>query len=667
MTNPDYLCQLAPSTGRVVPPRAHLISDAPSIDLSGRWEFRWSPNASASEGAADAAWDSIDVPSHWVLQGRPEWGRPAYTNVLYPFPLDPPNVPDENPTGRYRVRFDLPTEWAQRRVLLRFAGVESIAAVRLNGAEVGVVRGSRLTTEFDVTEVAHSGSNLLEVTVHQWSAMTYLEDQDQWWLPGIFREVTLQSRPAGCLDDVWLRADFDPSTGQGTLIPEIVAAADAYPVTVSCPELGVAVEFATAAEVAPIPVGVVEPWSADQPRLYPVSVSASGERVTLRAGFRRIEIRGSDWLVNGRRLRLRGVNRHEYHPDLGRVFDAAEARAGLLLMKQHNINAIRTSHYPPHPDFLAMADELGFWVVLECDLETHGFVVADWRDNPGDDPAWRECLVDRAQRTVERDKNHPSVICWSLGNESHTGANLAAMAAWIKRRDPERPIHYEPDFAGAYTDVISRMYPPVEELEDLAAGIGDNQSGIPGRAAVLRQRPFVLCEYAHAMGNGPGGFVEYERLFEAGSNVHGGFVWEWRDHGLRTHTADGVEYFGYGGDFGEPLHDSNFVCDGLVLSDGTPSPALAEFAAVVSPIKLVIEDDQVWLANLRHAGDTSDLEVVWRHSVSGYEVAAGSLALVAGVGDSASAALPAVDLSAPGEHWLTVSAQLIEDASWAAA
>ena len=668
------ITSFAPGSGRRVPPRARLASSAPELDLSGQWRFRFSERPElAPEGAAavdfdDAQWDTIPVPGHWVLQGRDDWGKPAYTNVNFPFPVDVPNVPDENPTGDYRVAFDLPADFAGQRVYLRFDGVESLAIASLNGTEVGVVRGSRLAQELDVTEQVVEGRNVLHVRVHQWSAATYLEDQDQWWLPGIFRPVTLLARPEAGIEDVWLRADFDPETGEGALIPEIRAGADAYPITIRVPELDLEVEFEDAAALTPIWLADIQPWSADRPRLYDVEVANAAETRSLRVGFRRVEIVGHEWRVNGKKLRLRGVNRHEYDPDHGRVFDADKVREQMHLMKRHNINAIRTSHYPPHTDFFGLADEIGFWVIDECDLETHGFEAGGWVDNPSDDPRWRDALLDRVERYFERDKNHPSIICWSLGNESWTGQNLAAMAGWLHRRDPERPVHYEGDFEGAYTDIVSRMYATVEEMEDMSAGTGNNMWASPGRNAELSTRPMILCEYVHAMGNGAGAIAEYEERFDTLPQWHGGFVWEWRDHGLRSETEDGREFFAYGGDFGEPLHDGSFVCDGLLLSDGTPTPMLGELASVVSPIKLDLGPDELTVENRRHDGDTSDLTFRWRDEVDGEEVASGELEVRAvEPGELVSVGLPPFERRRQGELWRTVEAVTAADVAWAAA
>jgi len=472
-----YLEDFAPGRGRRSHPRAWLDTDAPQLSLNGQWRFRWSPVAYGLDESAvapdfdDRDWDEIPVPSHWVLHGNGEYGGPIYTNVQFPFPIDPPYVPDENPTGDHRRDFELPEDWDVERVLLRFDGAESIYRVWLNGDEVGVGTGSRLVQEFDVTGLVRPGRNVILVRVHQWSPGSYLEDQDLWWLPGIFRDVTVLGRARGSLDDLWLRTRY-ASDGTGSLEPEIVAEDAAFPVTVEIEELGVSRTFASPAEVARLSVGQVEPWSAEVPRLYDARVRSAGETVRLRLGFRTVRIDGDQLRVNGRQVIFRGMNRHETHPDRGRVFESDHARADLVRMKQHNVNAIRTSHYPPHPRLLDLADELGLWVILECDLETHGFVFTAWQDNPSDDQRWATAYLDRIQRTVERDKNHPSVIIWSLGNESGTGTNLAQMAHWVRRRDPERPVHYEGDYTCAYTDLYSRMYPNFVETEAIGSETG---------------------------------------------------------------------------------------------------------------------------------------------------------------------------------------------------
>ncbi|WP_426624302.1 glycoside hydrolase family 2 TIM barrel-domain containing protein [Leifsonia sp. McL0607] len=676
MPSPALLPDTAPACGALRAPRSWLHSDAPSLSLNGEWRFRLSPTAElpddvASPSLDDRDWDTLPVPAHWVLHGDGRYGRPIYTNVQFPFPIEPPFVPDENPTGDYRRRFDLPTAWPDdARIVLRFDGVESLYRVWVNGAEVGSASGSRLAHEFDVTGLVHESDNLLSVRVHQWSAASYLEDQDQWWLPGIFRDVTLSARPADGLEDVWLRAAF--ADGRGTVEPEVTATAEAFPVTLRLPELGVEVVWASPADIAPVTVGAVDPWSAESPRLYDATVASRGETVSLRLGFRTVEIRGDRLLVNGRRVVFHGMNRHETHPERGRVFDEEHAKADLMRMKQFNVNAIRTSHYPPHPRLLDLADELGFWVILECDLETHGFERAGWRDNPSDDPRWRDAYLDRIRRTLERDKNHPAIVMWSLGNESGTGANLAAMSAWAHDRDPERPVHYEGDHTGEYTDVYSRMYSSVPETEQIGTdgSLAPLLNCTPAQGARQRTKPFLLCEYAHAMGNGPGALDQYEALVDALPRLHGGFVWEWRDHGILTRTAEGTPFYAYGGDFDEVVHDGNFVMDGMVLSNDVPTPGLHEFAAVAQPLAFTFPHDghDVLVTNRRHSASTADLILRWRVEHDGREAASGVLdAPVVGAGDSARAPLPVIPVADEAETWFTVEAALAEAAAWAPA
>ncbi|SDU60458.1 glycoside hydrolase family 2 TIM barrel-domain containing protein [Jiangella alkaliphila] len=628
----------APSEG-TLPPRAAFASDAPVLSLNGAWRFRWSPSVhEVAEGFEepwfdDSAWAILPVPSHWQLHG---YGAPWYTNSPYPFPVDPPHVPDENPTGEYRLTFRAPS-WSGRTIL-RFDGVDSFFTVWLDGHRLGWATGSRLPSEFDVTELVRPGADhVLAVRVHQWSAGSYLEDQDMWWLSGIFRDVSLVARPVGSADDFAVHADYDG--GLGTLRVDVDGAA-----RVLVPSLGV--DAAAGEEIA---VGPVEPWSAESPRLYDGELVTESERIRLRIGFRRVEIRDGVLTVNGTRVLFRGVNRHEFHPDRGRAVTRQDMLDDVLLMKRHNLTAVRTSHYPPHPYFLELCDEYGLYVVDECDVETHGFVYEDWRGNPSGDERWRPAYLDRMARMVERDKNHPSVIMWSLGNEAGAGANLAAMYAWAKERDPSRPVHYEGD--PSCSDVYSRMYASHAEVDEIGRGEG---------------KPFVLCEYAHAMGNGPGGLRDYQDLFERHERCQGGFVWEWIDHGIRTRDASGREYYGYGGDFGERFHGGNFVADGLVFPDRTPSPGLVELKKVVEPLRLTW-GERLIVANLHEVLDTSRYAFRWTLTDDGAEVASGTLAVpVVAAGGQVDVELPALPETA-GEGWLTVSAVLAADTPWAAA
>ncbi|HEX9338078.1 MAG TPA: glycoside hydrolase family 2 TIM barrel-domain containing protein, partial [Pseudonocardiaceae bacterium] len=627
-------------------------SDAPALVLDGDWRFRLFPTAAGSGDPAvdDADWETLPVPAHWQLHGH---GRPAYTNVAYPFPIDPPHVPDDNPTGEYRREFTLPADWPDGDTVLRFDGVDSCFRVWLNGTELGHAKGSRLPAEFAAVGLK-AGSNTVAVRVHQWSAGSYLEDQDMWWLSGIFRSVTLLARPIGGLSDHFVHADYDHTTGAGTLRVDTDR-----PALLSVPELGL--DAVPANETQHI--ARVRPWSAEDPYRYDGTLHTAGERIAIRIGFRTIAVADGRLTVNGRPVLLRGVNRHEWHPEHGRAVPYETMLADVLLMKRHNINAVRTSHYPPHPHFLDLCDEYGLWVVDECDLETHGFQFVNWRRNPSDDPMWTDALLDRMRRMVERDKNHPSVILWSLGNESGTGRNLAAMAEWAHERDPSRPLHYEGDWNCTYTDVYSRMYHPHADVEEIGRSVEPPPEDATADAH-RRTLPFVLCEYAHAMGNGPGGLTEYQELFEQYPRCAGGFVWEWIDHGIpRPATGD----YAYGGDFGEPLHDGHFVIDGLVFPDRTPSPGLLEFKKVIEPVRIDVTDDTVRITNGYDMADTAHLTFEWSVATEGVPVDSGVLDVpLLAAGESVALPLPKMR-PGEGETWLTVRAVLGEDTAWAPA
>ena len=639
-----------------IAPRARFSTDAPLLSLNGDWRFRLSPSASAApqefaaEQLDDGDWTTIPVPSSWPMQGH---GAPAYTNTRFPFPIDPPAVPDENPVGDFRRTFTWEAD--DTAAVLRLDGVDAQGDVRLNGVPLGITAGSRLVHEFDVTGVLRRGVNTVAVRVVQWAATSYLEDQDMWWLPGIFRDVAVQATPAGGLQDIAVRADLV----DGVPVLRVDAETrDGAVATVDVSTFGLS-GLATGAE-HPIPDAPL--WTAETPDLVELTVTTGHETATLRVGFRTISIEDAQLKVNGRRIRFRGVNRHEHHPDLGRVVPPEVLRAELLLMKQHNINAIRTSHYPPHPDMPGLADELGFWLIDECDLETHGFVHVDWRGNPSDDAAWEPAYLDRMHRTVQRDRNHPSVILWSLGNEAGTGRNLAAAARLAKALDPSRPLHYEGDWSSTSVDVYSRMYAHQDEVEAIGR---QAEEPLANAAADAHRRalPFLLCEYAHAMGNGPGGMSEYETSFRRFPRTQGGFVWEWLEHGIRRHTADGREFYAYGGDFGEPIHDGNFVADGLVDADRRPRPGLLDYKKVVEPVELVVAADRSSVA-VTNRHDFVGLE----HLVVGWRLDDGPetpLAVpVVGPGDAAQVVLPE---SARGAGVLTIAATLAAATAWAPA
>lgn len=638
-----------------LPPRGSLDSDAPVIALDGQWRFRLVAGPGhATVGAEqpdfdDSGWALLPVPAHWQLHGH---GVPVYTNVRYPFPVDPPHVPDENPTGEYRTRVELPVGWIGERVLLRFGGVDGTFTVWLNGTRLGSASGSRLMHEFDVGPHLREGTNAVAVRVQQWSPASYLEDQDMWWLSGIFRSVELLLRPESGIEDAFVHAGWDHVTGRGRLRVDTTAAT----ATLSVAELG----LHDAAVGVDHEFDDVEPWSADVPRLYDGLLATGAERVRLRIGFRTVSIDDGVLRANGRPLLFSGVNRHEWHPEHGRAIDDDTMLSDVVLMKRHNINAVRTSHYPPHPHFLDLCDEYGLWVVLEADLETHGFEPVGWRGNPSDDPAWADAFLDRARRTVERDKNHPSIVVWSLGNESGRGCNLAAMSGWVHDRDPDRPVHYEGDADSSYVDLYSRMYPSHDEVDTIgrrAEPVTDD----PAVDAHRRHLPFVLCEYAHAMGNGPGGLWEYQQLFEAHERICGGFVWEWIDHGIARPGGG----YAYGGEFGERVHDGTFVIDGLVFPDRTPSPGLVEYAAVIAPVEITGDRDVLVVTNKHHTQGLDHLAFPWTVE-DGSGVLHEGVVIVpsAAAGESVTVPTPVVP-DTTGEAWLTVRAVLAKATAWA--
>ena len=664
--------QLAPRASFIpFPDEASALAGGNSprvLSLNGDWRFRLfltvleAPDSLMGQELVDSDWDLLSVPSCWQMHG---YGKPAYTNIIYPIPLDPPRVPTENPTGCYRRTFSIPADWQSRTTVLRFEGVDSVFTVWVNGKEVGAAKGSRLPSEFDITEFMTAGENLLAVRVHQWSDATYLEDQDMWWLSGIFRDVSLLSRPAARLADLFVHTAYDPATGIGSL-----------KVDVSLTEGGSSLALFEDGISEPIwsgegPISAVKPWSAEIPNLYTLLVTVkdglgtTSEATSIRVGFRTVEMRGGLLLVNGVAVKLKGVNRHEHHPDLGRTVPYEAARQDAILMKRHNVNAVRTSHYPPHPQFLDICDDIGLYVIDECDFEAHGFD-SHPDINPSLDPRYTSACVDRMVRMVERDKNHPSIIMWSLGNEAVCGCNHKAMSDWAKARD-SRPIHYERDQTTEIVDIFSQMYASIDDLEKIGR-YEDTLEDAPDLLAARMKKPYILCEYAHAMGNGPGSLREYWETIYEYPRLQGAFVWEWLDHGIRQFTSEGVEYFAYGGDFGEPVHDSNFVIDGLLFPDRTPSPALTQLKKILEPFEITGEAGKIQLLSRLDFAGTENLEAVWELLRDGKVVDSGELSLPYIPARAAEEIdLPVEYPMEPGEWLLEVSLKLKEDNDWAEA
>lgn len=655
--------------------------------LNGRWRFCYCAapfEVSESFFAGsfnDQQWDEIPVPGNWQMSG---YGRPNYSNINYPFPVDPPSVPTENPVGLYRRYCDIPESWRGRQIFLNFEGVDSAFYVWVNSHPVGFSKGSHLPSEFDITSYVQPGSNYLAVQVFQWSDGSYLEDQDMWRLSGIFRDVYLLAVPMAHIRDARVQTRFDEGylnailslavnirsynqkqvmgctiniklmdpSGQPVMEDRIV-------VNISL-ESGSEKEFNWQAEIkSPLK------WNAEEPNLYTLllSLTDSGGKVLevqkIRVGFRQVEARDQRLLINGNPVKLRGVNRHEFHPDFGHMMPYETMVQDILLMKRHNINAVRTSHYPDDPRWYDLCDEYGIYLIDEADLETHGFGY-DAPDIPARLPVWRAAFIDRAVRMVERDKNHPSVIIWSLGNESGYGANHDAMADWIRSADQTRLIHYERAGEAKVVDIVSVMYPTVSKLADEGQCADD-------------PRPFFMCEYAHAMGNGPGNLKEYWETIRQYPRLIGGCVWEWADHGIRRRTPEGREWFAYGGDFGDQPNDGNFCIDGMIFSDRRPHPCLLEYKKVIQPLAVESLDSVKGKFKISNRHDFQSLEHLighWSLYEDGELKAEGDFTpprLLPGQSAEFILSYDVPRRNSPGEWWVNFSFTLAAGSKWAPA
>ncbi|HKG56869.1 MAG TPA: glycoside hydrolase family 2 TIM barrel-domain containing protein, partial [Candidatus Limnocylindrales bacterium] len=697
----------------------HAVPHLERVDLDGAWRFQLLRSPDAEPGAE---WGEAQVPGCWTMQGFDD--RPQYTNVQMPFGSLPPTVPEDNPTGIYERTFTVPPEWAGRRVVLHVGAAESVLIVTVNGRDAGISKDSHLAAEFDVTSLVASGENTLRLRVVKWSDATFVEDQDEWWHGGITRSVFLYAtervhlsdiRAIGGLSDdlhtgrldVRLEVSFDGIEQQAGWTVEARLDSVGEPLRAEVPtgvprdergswtreKWNVQARRAIGADMSvaergdwqqlyewqvPPPAGVVEwqlavpdvrRWSSEEPNLYPLRVtlrSPAGdvvEEADLRVGFRRVEIRGLDLLLNGRRVLIRGINRHDFDQRTGRVVSVESMRADLVQMKQFGFNAVRTSHYPNDPAFLDLTDELGLYVIDEADIESHAF----W-GTLCDDPRYLEQWVSRVSRMAIRDKNHPSIILWSLGNESGYGLNHDAAAAWLRRYDGSRPLHYEGairfDWVGEQTvsDVTCPMYPPIWAIVEHA------RSG-------KQRHPLIMCEYSHAMGNSNGTLAEYWDAIESTPGLQGGFIWEWWDHGLVQKLPDGTERWAYGGDFGDEPNDGNFCIDGIVWPDRRPKPALWEHKQLAAPFQVSASTEdarrgRIEIHNRREAGDTGDVRALYEMSVDGDVVSSGEVPLPAiAAGDRAVVSIPGfAPPHADGrEAWLTIRFTTPEATAWSPA
>ncbi len=557
--------------------------------LDGEWAFSYYgsladiPDSVLKPEANIGAWDRIPVPSNWQLHG---YDRPQYLNTRYPFPIDPPFVPDDTPVGVYARNFTLTQEWDGLQKYLVFEGVDSAFYLYINGRQVGYSQVAHMTSEFEISQYLTGGTNRIVVLVMKWSDGSYMECQDKWRLSGIFRSVYLLARPKGHLRDISVTTEPAPDLRSAKVRVALdMLNPDEARLTLTSPtgeEVGTARPDADG--LAEITVESPILWSAESPSLYTLMVEAAGEYIPEQVGIRSVSIEDGIFKVNGRAVKLKGVNRHDFDPYRGYACTPETMQADIFLMKQHNVNAVRTSHYPNDSRFLQLCDRYGLYVLDEADIEAHGIWELDSGDWLSDNPDWTDAYLDRVERMVERDKNRPSVIGWSMGNESGYGRNIMACIAFCKRRDPSRFTHYEGHWQleeykyAPEPDVVSRMYAGVEWCRNYCADATD-------------PRPLMLCEYSHAMGNGPGDLADYWEVIYQNPNFMGAFVWEWYNHGIYMgKTPAGKEKFGYGGDFGEYDHDGNFCCDGLISPKKEPMPGLRELKAVVQPVRVEAED-----------------------------------------------------------------------------
>jgi beta-galactosidase/beta-glucuronidase len=663
--------------------------------LDGNWSFLYCespdkvPGTFYEKGHPEESWDLIPVPSNWQMlykETDPQkqvYGKPHYTNVKYPFPADPPWVPDQNPTGLYRRTFYLPAGWENRPVFLVFEGVDSAFYIWINGKKVGYSQGAHLPAEFLVTPYLETGENLIVVEVFQWSDGSYLEDQDMWRLSGIFRSVYLLVESPLQVRDLRVRTDLDLAGNKVSVkistwiknhTDEWAKGGRVEARLVDCQEIELAqVVFGMNQPVPPgsetinetsLEIDQPKLWSAEEPNLYTLFIGLfdeSGNLVSVKrqvVGFRRVEVINSVFHVNGKPVKIKGVNRHETHPDLGHAVPLESMIQDICLMKQHNVNAVRTSHYANDPRWLDLCDQYGIYVIGETDLEAHGMLYSGNVCGLADDPEWEDAHLDRAVRMVERDKNHPSIVIWSLGNEAGYGVNFQKMAQWIHQADPTRLVHYEGGFDAEDLDIVSVMYPKMEFL------IEQGEKSDEGR-------PFFMCEYAHAMGNGPGNLKEYWETIYKYPRLMGGCIWEWVDHAVRMKTARGVEWFAYGGDFGDEPNDGNFCVDGLNFPDRIPHTGLVEYKKIIEPVKVTAVDlskGKIEVKNLYDFVSLRHLRGTWQVCRDDEILEQGELGeLEIEAGEKKELVIPfrAPSLSVGTTYWLNISFTLRNGTPWA--
>ncbi|KAF5191895.1 Beta-galactosidase [Thalictrum thalictroides] len=682
------------------------VKDLPFVkSLSGYWKFSLAPSPTSvpknffDNAFDDLAWETLPVPSNWQLHG---FDRPIYTNTTYPFPLNPPKVSTENPTGCYRTYFNIPKEWKGRRVFLHFEAVDSAFHAWVNGIPVGYSQDSRLPAEFEITNFCHACDsekrNVLAVQVYRWSDGSYLEDQDHWWLSGIHRDVLLLAKPQVFIADYFFKSNLGENFSFADIQVEVIVdeskagARKDFTIEATVYDTGKHfenddnVDFHSSdafnVELCPSPVpsygfygnvlqGRLERpklWSAEEPYLYTLVIvlkDSSGQLVdceSCQVGIRQISQATKQLLVNGRPVVIRGVNRHEHHPRLGKTNLESCMVKDLVLMKENNINAVRNCHYPQHPRWYELCDLFGFYMIDEANIETHGFNDTEEFKHPTLEPSWASAMLDRVIGMVERDKNHACIISWSLGNESDYGPNHSASAGWVRGKDPSRLLHYEGGGSRtSSTDIVCPMYMRVWNIVKIANDPTET-------------RPLILCEYSHAMGNSNGNIHEYWEAIDNTFGLQGGFIWEWVDHGLLKVGKDGIKHWAYGGDFGDTPNDSNFCLNGLVWPDRTPHPALNEVKYVYQPIKVSFEENKLKISNKNFFETTKGVEFSWIVHGDGQCLGSGVLSVPA-IEPQSSHNIEwelcpphfVWESSSASELYLTITAKLLKSTRWAEA
>ena len=632
MIVPRYYENLNVLHENTMPARAYYIPASKRMDnlmehreesdrmqlLNGTWKFQYYNSIydiqeSFFEKDYDTEkFDEIQVPSVWQMEG---YDTHQYTNIRYPFPFDPPYVPQDIPCGAYAHTFVYHKDENAPKAFLNFEGVDSCFYVWINGSYVGYSQVSHMTSEFDVTDVLQDGTNTVAVLVMKWCDGSYLEDQDKFRMSGIFRDVYILKRPKQAISDYHIKTRIEDMLAKVEIEMKFYSPLN---VKISIEDRnGAVVALGSIAEegTAVLEIASPELWNTENPYLYKLILETENEVIVDHIALRKIEIKDQVIYLNGQKIKFRGVNRHDSDPVTGFTISVEQLTTDLTLMKQHNFNAIRSSHYPNSPFFYEMCDKYGFMVIDEADIEAHGpFILyrkedtdynrfKRWNEKIADDPAWEAAIVDRVKLMVERDKNRFCIVMWSMGNESAYGCNFEKALAWTKKFDPDRITQYESARYRNYDeiydysnlDVYSRMYPALSEIQEYLDKDGS--------------KPFLLVEYCHSMGNGPGDFEDYFQMIQDNDKMCGGFVWEWCDHAIAHGTAEnGKTIYAYGGDHGEEIHDGNFCMDGLVYPDRTVHTGLLEYKNVYRPVRVVSYDKESGELVLHNYMDFDDLK-----------------------------------------------------------